>query len=340
MNELPGYFEISIHPTRINHYYVSLRRRGKNTVLKDPDQDNEDKPSKRPSQFENNYHNGKISKQANRKICRAIDYMVYLAKPKKLPKTRKGQGFKFKLNFITLTLSSPQIHSDYEITNKVFGRFADYLRRKWNVHHYIWRAEKQANGSIHYHVITDRFIPWLELRDTWNNCQELLGYVTRYRKAQKLWHKNGFHYRPELEPKWSYKHQLKAYQEGIRTDWNSPNSTDVHSLRFVNNVRAYFKKYLTKSGQSSRITSRLWGTSQSLSSISGARVMEYSRISEELDRLEKDDKVQKVHEDFYTTYLVDMKYLIQSGYTELAKTFYDYLTIAFPAYVTPQLFSG
>lgn len=351
MDNRLGLYCISVHPTRINYYYEPLNRpgyRGKHTIDYEKDSDlvegsftsGNTVGSRQPEQFRNNYHYGKISKTAERKINRAIDYITYLAKPKRLPYTKKGKGLSFRLNFITLTLSSEQIHSDHEISVHIFQPFLNSLRQKWKCTNYIWRAERQENGSLHYHIITDRFIPWSELRDVWNKHQQSLGYVSRYRKNQQLWHRDGFRPRPDLYKTWPKSKQYKAWQEGCRHDWNSPNSTDVHSLRAVGNVKAYFKAYMLKHEQNSDIKGRLWGSSYRLTGLKGAQALVYSKISEELDRIDKASSIRRFTSDYYTTIFISPSELERLGCLEILSLFNQYITQVFPDYRPPEIFDG
>jgi hypothetical protein len=212
------------------------------------------------------------------------------------------------------------------------------LSRKWKVNNYIWRAERQANGSIHFHIVSDRFIPWNELRNVWNRCQQALGYVTRYRENQVLWHRGGFRCHEELLPKWPRAQQIKAYRDGVLHDWASPNSTDIHSIKLISDVKAYFKKYMTKSGQSSDIEGRLWGCSQNLSRISGARVAVYNRIHEDLDRIQHDKSIRVFSSDFYTVIFITILQLTALGCTELLLVWEEFLLSRFPEYRPPTLF--
>lgn len=349
MNDITGYYQLSIHPSRINYYYTPFQRSPrtitKYTCNEEIDNLAEGRPSPgdpvapvRPEQFRDNYHHGKISKTAERKINRAIDYLTYLAQPKKLPHTFHGKGLSFRLNFITLTLSSEQIHTDHEISTSLFSPFLQSLRQKWHVSNYIWRAERQASGGIHYHIITDRFIPWNELRNVWNKHQQRLGYVSRYRENQQLWNREGFRPRPELYKTWPRTKQYKAYLEGIRHDWQSPNSTDVHSLKLITNVRAYFKKYMTKEGQNSFIEGRLWGCSQRLSDLTGARVAEYSAIHDDLDKITADKTIRSFSTDFYTTIFLTPQDLKRLNCTTILQVFDEYIRTLFPDYRPPGLF--
>ena len=349
MNEINGYYQLSIHPSRINYYYTPLNRsRVKppkftcneeiDNFLERSDASDNSVASHCPSQFRDNYHHGKISKTAERKINRAIDYLTYLAQPKRLPYTKHGKGLLFRLNFITLTLSSEQIHTDHEIMLRIFSPFLNSLRQKWHVTNYIWRAERQASGGIHYHIVTDRFIPWNELRNVWNKHQQSLSYITRYRNNQIAWNRTGFTPRPELYKTWPRTKQYKAYLEGIRHDWNSPNSTDVHSLRLIVNVPAYFKKYMTKEGQNSFIEGRLWGCSKRLSDLTGARVAEYSTISDDLGKIEADKSIRSFSTDYFTTIFLTPGDLKRLNCTEILSVFEEYIKSLFPEYRPPGLF--
>jgi hypothetical protein len=234
------------------------------------------------------------------------------------------------LNFITLTLSSQQIHSDHEIKHLLLEPFLLTCRRKWNVNYYIWRAEKQENGSLHFHICTNRFIPWNELRNAWNAHQQSLGYITRYRENQKLWHREGFKYRAELSPKRDRAAQLKAYKDGLLHDWNNPNSTDVHSLRHVHNVKAYFVKYLTKQEQSANIDGRLWGCSYNLSNIKGARTFAEGSAGDEIQGILNNPKCKFYKADYFTVIFFDISILSEREFPILYSLWHSYLEDTFP----------
>ncbi len=164
---------------------------------------------------------GIISEKAGRRISQAIDWMLYLAKPKPLYPDRPKSTKKFRVNFITLTLSAPQVHDDNEIKEQLLQPFLDTLRKTWNCSQYLWRAESQANGNIHFHLVTDVYVEWWKIRNRWNAIQQRLGYVSRFRE------KHGH---------------------------STPNSTDVHSVVKIKNLAAYFRAYLGKNAKSNLYT--------------------------------------------------------------------------------------
>lgn len=305
---------ISIHPDRINlysqiHRFVPKRY---NRV---------DKP-KMPLL---NHHNNKVSKQATRKVSKAVDYLVFLSSDKKLPATAHGKSLNFKISFITLTLSSTQIHSDNEIKERLLNHFLIEAKKKWNVRNYLWRAEKQKNGNIHFHILTDKFIHWSELRNVWNRIQNKLGYVDRYRQEMLAFHNGGFKVREDLLKKWDYKNQLKAYRTGSKQDWNSPNSTDVHSLRFISNTKAYVMKYVTKEEHNQELEGRLWGCNYELTNIPGGRVVVDNEICDNVRDLYRQLKPKFFKGDHYTVIYVTPSQLAKFGAKSLVQEFAAFL---------------
>jgi len=360
MHDPVPYYSISIHPGRINVYYQTIASKRSFTPKRE-----------RPEQFKNNQHNGKVSLVARRKIKNGLDYMLFLARPKKLPNARSGKKRTFKLVFITLDLSSDQIHSDQVIKRELLNQFLIEAKKKWGITLYLWKAEKQKNGRIHFHIITDKTIDMNELRNVWNRIQQKLGYVTRYREDRQLWHRDGFKYAPQYAPRWNYDAQLNAYHEGLRTDWDNPNSTDIHSVRHIINLKAYFSKEISKEpipaavdrpyeicpicagtlrtregnfscencGYSkTHITGMLWGCSVLLTDLPGARTDLDSGIQEELDAIAGSGKVYSYSARYYTIFYADYKLLTELNCKRLLECFEEYCHLKFPVQYPPTLF--
>jgi len=236
----------SIHPDRINIYnqiHWEPQRPGK--------QDDMKSIHKRLSRIEHIINsdrsaNGNVSKIARRKMTKALDYLLFITNEKKVSNYYSGRSFKFKIAFITLTIPAAQKHSDNEIKSKCLNQLLIELKKYYKTHNYIWRAEKQKNGNLHFHLIVDKFIPHQELRDRWNRILNKLGYIDRYREEQQQWHKNGFRVRDYLTKTWPVEKQKQAYERGQRINWNSPNTTDIHSIQKIHNIKQYIAKYLTK----------------------------------------------------------------------------------------------
>jgi len=347
-----SYYSLSIHPSQINVYYQSNRgRRSREINTIDYDSDNLTS-TKQPTQFQDNFHHGRMSQIAKRKLSKSLDYLVYLAKPKQIVKPYHGRNFTFKVNFITLTLSSSQIHSDQEIKSELLNQFLIEMKKRWNVDKYVWRAEKQENGNIHFHICTGNFIPWNELRNVWNRIQQKLGYVTRYRENREDWHKHGFKFDKKRGKKWTYEKQLKAYKVGLQTGWDNPNSVDIHSLKHVGNIKLYMIKYMNKNTvytekeikefnelpemeklaikEKNEVSGRLWSSSNNLVKLEGGHADCDDIIYEELTRLEQNDDKCRFDGEYFHVYGVDINTLIKLNCFALLSVFEDYIRKKFP----------
>ena len=257
---------LKITPTYISKYYDVYNKRKPDPTLFAHEYDREV------------HHAETLSKHSIMKIKKALDWILYLSKKKKFIDD-KGRKIEFKLNFITLTLPSKQNHDDRVIVNTCLNNFLNILRNKYDVTNYMWRAEKQGNGNLHFHLITDKFIHWKNIRDHWNSSIEQLYYVSGYANTMKKYHAKGFYYRPDLELKgWTYKKQFESYKKGVSENWQNPNSTDVHSIKSVGNLKIYLLKYFTKQYQNENITCSLWRCSRSLSNLDGYKVEMDNRL--------------------------------------------------------------
>jgi len=237
---------ITIHPAQIltwNEYHFA-KPRARHKYLSTSEEEVLAAPEKFiKSSRKANYL---VSKNAKKKLNRAIDYLLLMSNQKTFKEIYTGRSQQFRVAFITLTLPSNQIHSDNEIKNKCLNSFLIELKKVYKVRNYVWRSEKQGNGNIHFHILVGKFIPHQELKDRWNRIVNKLGYVDRYRESQKNWHRKGFRVRKRLIQTWPESKQKEAYIRGSKYQWNSPNSTDIHSIKKIHNIKNYISKYITK----------------------------------------------------------------------------------------------
>jgi hypothetical protein len=339
--------QISIHPSQVNFYYQYHWNPCRPNRSDNSDEYfafvNEDgtlyeyKEKKHQHLLDSTRTaNGRISKTAKRKMNKAVDYLLLMANEKTGHSRFSGRFFKFKIAFITLTLPSKQKHDDREIINKCLNQFLIEIKKYYHVKNYVWRAEKQAQGNIHFHLLIDRFIPWQELRDRWNRIIEKLEYVSNYRENQMEWHKNGFRVRKELLKTWPEEKQKKAYNAGAKSHWNSPNSTDIHSIQKIHNIKKYISKYMTKppepdTGKNSENseetiqTGRVWGCNREISNPKGARTDVDNQLQIELEKLENDPEIHSFKDEYFSCYYINATDLQQKGLDNLFKLFSAYM---------------
>lgn len=117
-----------------------------------------------------------MSKKAQSRIKNAVNWLAMATPKKQVYNTKTRKISYFQLALITLTLPSKQAHSDLQIKKEVMQPFLDYCRKKWLVKNYIWKAESQANGNIHFHIIIDKFIHKKAINSVWNYMLKRLSY--------------------------------------------------------------------------------------------------------------------------------------------------------------------
>jgi|SRR5579859_258490 len=161
-------------------------------------------------------YTGLVTHGSQKRLTRSLENLLQVAQWKKAY-TADGKEYNFKINFVTLTL--------YSFARKVPGKEAHktclepllrWLRTK-GMTAYVWKAELQSKRKdchqIHYHLTTDVYIDYKELRAYWNNLQRRAGYLEYYH--QKYGHYN-------------------------------PNSTDVHAVHNKRNLIGYLKKKIVR----------------------------------------------------------------------------------------------
>lgn len=230
-------------------------------------------------------YNGTISHKTKIKckdlICNWIDsYSHYF-----FDKRKFRRNFHHQFTFVTLTLPAGTFLSDQEIRKKAVKPFIQQLIRKHQVFNYFYRAEPTNSLRYHGHLILDKSIDHTEIRQLWNKYMAYLGLIEDYRINQEKFHENGFRARPELFDQWPLAKQKLAYLKGKKENWSNPNSTDIHQLKHVNNVKNYVTKYMTKGQQSRPMGGRLWGCSDSLRQVKPITINLSYRLKQVLQQL-------------------------------------------------------
>lgn len=139
-----------------------------------------------------------------------------------------------KMVFITLTLPTVQIHGDKDIKHYCLRPFMRYLFDNHGVTNYIWKAEIQKNGNLHFHIVIDQFVDKEIISSTWNDCLEKLGYISAFEA-----------------------------KHGHRV----PPSTQIQAARNQHDVESYIGKYIGKEIGVRPIEGRVWQCSKSLSQL-------------------------------------------------------------------------
>lgn len=253
----------------------------------------------KPPTFMN--HRDLLSIKAIRNIKRAVYTLLNGVDPDIM---LSGKGTD-KITFVTLTLPSLQMHDDKVIKSKCLNQFLGECKNKYDMKNFVWRAENQQNGNIHFHLLVDCKIPHNELRSMWNRIINKLGYVDAYTEKMKTLTFEQYKYLRYGEKQITEKQLSKlnsSYNLGCSIGWTSPNSTDIQRLLKVKNVAAYICKYISKAEEVEQpISGRVWQCSQAVSK--AKRCVEYltSKFTDELREITEHVKDECVKVQEYTT---------------------------------------
>lgn len=177
-------------------------------------------------------YSGQVKATTSKRIEKAVDLLLQRSPTQRIYNPVRGGEHDFRINFITTTISDTNIIPAEEAYQKALKPFLRILRERSNVKDYIWKAELQQRGQVHYHITTNKFIHLDFIKTEWNKLQKKAGWLDGYARKHKNY---------------------------------NPNSTDVHAVWKVRNLQAYLSKYLAKTTQNNtKIKGKVWDCSNSL----------------------------------------------------------------------------
>jgi len=225
----------------------------------------------------------KLSDSTKKNIKTASAYMEMLAIKKRIINKEKKNAFAHKLSFITLTLPCLQRHFDTTIKKKCLNQLFVQLRKYYNFKNYIWKAEVQKNNNIHFHIITDSFIPYKHIIYLWNSALNKLGYIKRYSDKFNKMTLNEYIIHNKKLGITDLEIVKKRYKKGVNSHWKHPKTVDVRKIQDSQDIAKYISKYISKDTESRRIIGKKIGISQELNQLKNSHKL----IQDELIELQQ-----------------------------------------------------
>lgn len=204
---------------------------------------------------------GTVSQKNKKRIYDIVTYWHVCTQHWKASYQDKKQR---QLAFLTLTLPYEQMHTDNELKRGALNSFLVVQQRKMNGDPYLWKAEKQKNGNLHFHLIVDITFGEMDYRTEWNKCIDKMGYIDYYRMKNEAFHNGGFKVRTDLLGKYSELEQMGWYLKGKNDNWANPRTTHVELLKGGGQIAEYIGKYVGKNESDQLVDGRVWGCSDVL----------------------------------------------------------------------------
>lgn len=199
-------------------------------------------------------YNGFLSKPQQKKITGIVGNLHAAINHKFLVNHIKNDAKLKPITFLTLTLPSQQKHTDQFIKRHMLNYFITKLKREGFLKSYVWKAEAQKNGNLHFHLVFAEFIPKVKISEYWNSICDQHGYLDEFKAAQK--------------------------------HINAP-STKIEASRSIGNTSKYLAKYISKKDDSRPIKGRIWGCSDNLRDVKDCTVLSDNSLERKMVQCEK-----------------------------------------------------
>ena len=177
---------------------------------------------------------GEMSKSSAAKIRRYINIWLDNITCHNLLRMERSLPADRRMIMLTLTLSGDTKMNDTLVKRYLLNTFLTKLKLIKRDFLYIWKAERQDNGRIHFHILADSYFPKDKVSDLWNQTQMTYKIIptTDLPTARKLYP-----------------------------------STKIEAIRSVDKGLDYMVKYICKNESKQGIDGRVWGCSQSFTTL-------------------------------------------------------------------------
>jgi ribosomal protein S8 len=270
-------------------------------------------------------YDGKISQSTIRAIQNKVSWLIFLSTQKEFINPTTNKSNTFKVNFITLTLSDEQNHTDNYIKKQMLEPFLKWLQYKSKDVTYVWRAEKQMSpnsfSNIHFHILTDRFFDKIELSHEWNNIQKRHGYTLKYcqKYLSNLPPSTKIHAVQKLDNTESY---VTKYTS--KSDFEKGKFKKLIENKGINNCNIHFKHLLHQYSLKSKsnvlnelnrksfideiekrlqVKGKIWGTNHYLSQLNNLKIMLNSQLYDSLNDLFSSGHIKIIQNEFTQVYI-------------------------------------
>jgi len=114
--------------------------------------------------FQTPSYSGQVTDHTRKRAMRAIDMLLQKSPERIIYNPVSKNWHPFRINFITLTISDK---TNICAADAYQNLLKPYLRklRKYGRIPYVWKAELQQRGQLHYHITTNCFIPCITKYD-------------------------------------------------------------------------------------------------------------------------------------------------------------------------------
>ncbi len=238
-------------------------------------------------------YSGEIKYQAKTRIEKRFEYWYELLQANNRICNSENLIGERRFVLITLTLPYKQMHTDKYLKQHALKPFIQKLIYNHSIINWMWKAEPQKNGNIHFHIVIDQYIELEKLKKYWKDIMRRENYLFFF---------------------------CQNYNE------NDFNSVDVKGQKEMRNPVAYLTKYFVKNENRRKIDGAVWRMSDNL-----VHAKNFVYITETINKylLEvavNNNNAKKIEHDYATIYLFKhkpSKRLISREYEQINNLYYE-----------------
>lgn len=225
------------------------------------------------------YTSGGLSYTAKKHINRLVANWQYAVTASQQLWSKGRERRRRYFVMITLTLPAKQTETDNQVKRRYLNVWLQNLERVHKGINWLWVAESQQNGNIHFHVIVDRYVQFEWIKRSWNRIMGNGDYIERYR---------------------------------MKFGNVSAPSVNVEGQKHMCNPAAYITKYLTGDKYVRDIEGRKWGCSDKLREIDRWSLVSGDFVEQRVTSLFADQLADVRYGEHSTAYFFK-KGLVPSG---------------------------
>ena len=100
------------------------------------------------------------------KLKNAIRWLVASSETKQVYEKKQKRKVDWKINMCTFTFAENM--QDDNKAREIFSRWLEMAKYRFGLTSYVWKAEPQQRGAIHFHMSTNIYMQHTQVRFTWN----------------------------------------------------------------------------------------------------------------------------------------------------------------------------
>jgi hypothetical protein len=115
----------------------------------------------------------KISDVGMKKIRDSVQWLFAAAETKLVWESKYKKMVTWKINFCTLTIKAGMAEllekgwTDVKLKS-LLNVWLTMARKRFGLKSYVWKAETQKRGVLHFHITSDCYMYWQDIRKSWN----------------------------------------------------------------------------------------------------------------------------------------------------------------------------